>query len=267
MTTGTSETSPAQGAARDAGRVNDSQLLAPQVRIGVVGDYLPDNETHQAIAASVDHHGRLGVIADVVWMPTDLVASRGPHALDAFDALWIAPGSPYRSLEGAPAAIRHARVGDVPLLGTCGGFQHVVLEYARNMLGFADAHHAEYDPYASQLFITALSCSLVGTTMQVRLEAGSRAAEAYGATSAVERYYCNFGLNPAHEAELLEGGLAVTGRDADGEARVVELPGHPFFVATLYVPQTSSTADAPHPLVGAFLVAARARRSVGELPS
>ncbi len=143
----------------------------------------------------------------------------------------------------------------------------MVLEYARNMLGFADAYHAEYDSYASRLFITALSCSLVGTAMQVRLEAGSRAAEAYSATSAVERYYCNFGLNPAHEAELLEGGLAVTGRDADGEARVVELPGHPFFVATLYVPQTSSTADAPHPLVGAFLAAARARRKVGEVPS
>jgi hypothetical protein len=84
----------------------------------------------------------------------------------------------------------------------------------------------------------------------------------YGATSAVERYYCNFGLNPAHEAELLEGGLALTGRDADGEALVVELPGHPFFVATfLYVPQVSSTADAPHPLVGAFLAAARAPRA------
>ncbi len=75
----------------------------------------------------------------------------------------------------------------------------------------------------------------------------------------VQRYFCNFGLNPAHEAELLEGGLAVTGRDADGEARVVELPGHPFSVATLYMPQTSSTADAPHLLVGAFLAAAGAR--------
>ena len=112
-------------------------------------------------------------------------------------------GSP----RGAPTAVWRApldaigvaRRGDVPLFGTCAGFQHVVLEYARRVLGCADAAHAEYDPSASLLFITALSCSLVGTTMVVHLQPGSRAALAYGATEAVERYYCNFGLNPVHE--------------------------------------------------------------------
>jgi len=152
-------------------------------------------------------------------------------------------------------AIGVARRGNVPLFGTCGGFQHVVLEYARHVLGFADAGHAEYDASASRLFITPLSCSLVGTTMAVQLQPGSRAALAYGATEATERYYCNFGLNPMHEDELIAGGLMVTGRDANGEARVVELPHHDFFVATLFVPQTSSTPEAPHPLIGAFVAA------------
>jgi CTP synthase (UTP-ammonia lyase) len=147
----------------------------------------------------------------------------------------------------------------LPLFGTCGGFQHVVLEYARHVLGFVDAGHAEYDASASRLFITPLSCSLVGTTMAVQLEPGSRAALAYGATEATERYYCNFGLNPTHEDDLIAGGLMVTGRDANGEARVVELPHHDFFIATLFVPQTSSTPEAPHPLIGAFIAAVQTR--------
>ncbi len=234
--------------------------LPAHVRIAVVGDYQAGNETHEAIAASVDHHGCDGLVAEVTWVPTDAVAAPPESLLQGLDGLWVAPGSPYRSLEGALAAIRHARLANLPLLGTCGGFQHVVLEYARHVLAFADAHHAEYDPYASRLFITPLSCSLVGMAMEVHLEPGSRAAAAYGGTRVVERYYCNFGLNADHEAELVDGGLIVSGRDADGEARVVELPGHDFFVATLYVPQTSSSATAPHPLVGAFLAAARARR-------
>lgn len=88
-----------------------------------------------------------------------------------YDAFWCAPGSPYRSLTGALDAIRFAREERVPFIGTCGGFQHAVIEYARNVLGFADARHAEYDPYASSdLFISALSCSPFGETMRVEIE-------------------------------------------------------------------------------------------------
>lgn len=228
-------------------------------RIGVVGDFQAGFEPHEAIPVSIDHHAD-GTTVAVDWLPTDAIATPAADSLDSYDGLWIAPGSPYRSLHGALVAIRHARLGNVPLLGTCGGFQHVVLEYARNVLGFADAHHAEYDPYASRLFITSLSCSLVGKTLEVHLEPGSHAAAAQGATEVFERYYCNFGLNPDHEQELVDGGLAITGRDSDGEPRVVELPDHDFFIATLYVPQTSSTSDAPHPLIGSFLAAAEKRQ-------
>lgn len=229
-------------------------------RIGVVGDFQAGNPTHEAIATSIRHVGD-DRTAEVEWVPTDSVLMREDQLTVEFDGLWIAPGSPYRDLEGALSAISSARRDDVPLLGTCGGFQHIVLEFARSVLGFVDAHHAEYDPYASRLFVTPLSCSLAGKTMEVRLEDGSRAATAYGTTDIREEYYCNFGLNPDHEAELVEAGLAVTGRDADAEARVVELPTHRFFVGTLYVPQTSSAPGRPHPLVGAFVAAANAGSS------
>ncbi len=228
-------------------------------QIGVIGDYDPARETHVATTAAVGHAAaRLGMDADVVWIATEQVGTSGDEALDGMDGLVIAPGSPYRSLAGALIAIEHARVHDLPLLGTCGGFQHVVLEFARNVAGFDDAQHAEYDPDASSLFITPLSCSLAGRDMSVDLVEGTRAAEAYGHLTATEHYYCNFGLNPDYVESIVEAGLVVTGTDQDGEQRILELPDHRFFVATLFVPQTSSAPRSPHPLVAALVAAAAA---------
>jgi CTP synthase (UTP-ammonia lyase) len=220
--------------------------------------------------------------------------------------VWIAPGSPYQSLDGALAAIRFARERNVPLLGTCGGFQHVVLEWARNVLGIEDAAHEEYLPGTSEhphpnplpvgegarprLFISRLACSLVGQTMQVRLVPGTLAAAAYGSLEAEEQYYCNFGINPevvsaffgpgtpqrefpiglgaspSHNASTAAPAAAdstassrtlmISGVDQAGEPRVIELAGHSFFVATLYVPQMQSRPGRPHPLVSAWLNAA-----------
>jgi CTP synthase (UTP-ammonia lyase) len=239
------------------------------VRIGVIGDYQPGNETHTSTTAAVQHAAApAGVPAEVTWIGTgQLGGEDGRAALRGSDGLIIAPGSPYRSLDGALAAIEHARREGVPLLGTCGGFQHVVLEYARNVAGYDDAQHAEYDPYASTLFITPLSCSLAGQSMTVRLRPGTLAALAYGRRTATERYYCNFGLNPAYLATLTDSGLTVSGTDQDGEPRILELPAHPFFLATLFVPQTSSTPAAPHPLLVALLQAARTRAALRPAPA
>jgi len=150
-------------------------------------------------------------------------------------------------------AIRQARENGVPCLGTCGGFQHIILEYARNVLGFADAQHAEYDPYASRLFISRLACSLVGREMELRLQPDSQVARLYGMVQTRECYYCNFGVAPEAVELIKAGPLSVVGSDAEGEVRVIELPGHPFFIGTLFVPQTLSTPEKPHPLVTAFL--------------
>src|SRR5262249_31058175 len=144
-----------------------------------------------------------------------------------------------------------------PFLGTCGGFQHAVLEYARHVLGVGDAQHAEYGPSASPLFITPLSCSLVGQTMHVMIMPGSRAFQAYGRGEAQEQYYCQFGLNPVYAPALQGAGLLIVGSDADGEARIMELPAHRFFIATLFVPQITSSPAAPHPLIVAYLDEAR----------
>ena len=98
--------------------------------------------------------------------------------------------------------------------------------------------------------------------MAVELSPGSRAAQLYERTETRERYYCNFGLNPEHQQLLHDGGLRVVGVDGEGEARVLELPDRRFFVATLFVPQLSSSPESPHPLITAYLRAAtRAGRS------
>ena len=236
--------------------------MARRISVGVIGDFDPGFPPHPATNAGLEHAAStLGVGVDVRWRGTEALADADLAATLVEDALWCAPGSPYRSLDGALRAVRFARERDVPLLGTCGGFQHIVLEFARNVLGFADAQHAEYDPYASELFVTELACSLAGKEMTVSLAPGSRAAGFYGRAETTERYYCNFGLNPDHQRRLDEGGLRVVGVDQDGEARVLELPDRRFFVATLFVPQLNSAPGAPHPLSVALLRAAMARAS------
>jgi CTP synthase (UTP-ammonia lyase) len=223
----------------------------------VIGDYDPTLAPHPATAAALEHAAAaLGVAVEIRWHGTEALLDAELERELAHDGLWCAPGSPYRSLDGALRAVRFAREQDLPLLGTCGGFQHVVIEYARNVLGFADAQHAEYDPYASNLFISELTCSLAGQTMAVSLLADSLTARSYGATEATELYYCNFGLNPEHQQLLDDGGLRVVGVDQDGEARVLEHPNHRFYVATLFVPQSSSSPGSPHPLISAYLRAA-----------
>jgi CTP synthase (UTP-ammonia lyase) len=219
--------------------------------VALLGDFTPSSEPHIATNAAIAHsRSALGVDVKAEWVATDAIS---PALFSRFAAVWIAPGSPYRDMQKVLWAIQHAREHRVPCLGTCGGFQHMVLEYARNVLGFRDAQHAEYDPTASPLFISKLECSLVGREMKLGFARGSKVADIYGAASATERYYCNFGVNSEYVELLKSGSLRVTGSDSEGEVRVIELPNHPFFIGTLYVPQSLSTPTAPHPLVSAFL--------------
>ena len=163
--------------------------------------------------------------------------------------------------------IRAVRESGKPFIGTCGGFQHAVVEYARNVLGFSDATHAEYDPDAPNLLITPLSCSLAGNMEVVEFSSGSKVRGFYAEPEAEEEYLCNFGLASRSRGLLEERGLRVSGVDRYGEARVVELPGHDFYVATLFVPQMRSAAGNPHPLVTMFLRAVLDARSRRESPS
>src|SRR5207253_2349229 len=136
------------------------------------------------------------------------------------------PGSPYASMHGALGAIRAAREGNIPFLGTCGGFQHALIEYVRTARGRADADHAESNPDAAFPLIAPLSCPLRGVHGTVRFTPGSRLAAIYGREEATEEYFCDYGVNPPFESLLEGGALRITARDAENAARAVELDGH-----------------------------------------
>ena len=123
-------------------------------------------------------------------------------------------------------------------------------------MGIRDAEHEETAPQASHLVITKLVCSLAGKTGVVRLVPGTLAHQQYGKEETMEQFRCNYGLNPEYQEIVRRGELRVSGTGPDGEARIVELPDHRFFIATLFVPQLSSTLERPHPLIVGFLRAA-----------
>ena len=221
--------------------------------IALIGEYTPTFAPHALTNAAIGHaNAALGLEINYAWISTADIHS---SLLERYAGIWIAPGSPYQDMNKTLEAIRHAREHGIPCFGTCGGFQHMILEYARSVLDFKDAQHAEYDPYASNLFISQLSCSLAGRTMELTFKPNSRVAAIYGGTTATEQYYCNFGINPDYIEALKQGPMHISGADVEGEIRVIEWPDHPFFIGTLFVPQARSTAQQPHPLVAAFLSA------------
>ena len=126
-----------------------------------------------------------------------------------------------------------------------------------------DAEHEETAPGAPSLIVARLACSLVGTTESIHVSPHTIAHRAYGRDDATEQFRCNYGLSPHYLPYFSNGPLQVTGTDEAGEARIVELASHPFFVATLFLPQLLSRPGAPHPLVLAYLGAARAFRDRG----
>ena len=227
-----------------------------RVRAGVIGDDHPDVQGYAAIRDALHHAADLLAIeVEADWLPTAALGDVETE-LGAYDALWCGPWGPYRNTDAALRAIRLARERGVPFLGTCAGFQHAVIEYARSVLGLAEADHAESNPAAPAPVIAPLPYPLVERTAAVVLNPASRTAEIYRRTTVAEWYRCRFGLNPEYLPALHRSGLRVTGVDELGAATVLEFPGHPFFVATLFLPERSSRAGAPHPLVTAYLTAA-----------
>jgi len=126
------------------------------------------------------------------------------------------------------------------------------------VIGLQEAEHEESAPEASQLVISKLVCSLVGSTETVTITPGTQTHRIYGQTEAREQFACNYGLNPAYQEQIIRGDLKIAGVGPEGEVRVVELTAHPFFIGTLYLPQVSSTPESPHPLLLAYLEAAQA---------
>jgi CTP synthase (UTP-ammonia lyase) len=241
-------------------------ITAP--RIAIVGDHVPTMDTHRAIDEALRHVTAAHHLSvEWSWVGTTQVAAAPDAMLSGVDGVWLAPGSPYASMDGALDSVRFVRERGVPFLGVCGGFQHALIEYARNVAGITGADHAESTPGAPVALIAPLACSMIGKSGSIFLDPTCRTAAIYGRWRVVEQYHCQYGLNPDFRAALESAGLHVVGEDDHADARVVELPGHPFFIATLFQPQLTSTAESPAPLVRGFVDAAahfRAARNGAE---
>jgi CTP synthase (UTP-ammonia lyase) len=224
--------------------------------IALVGDYSEKVTAHRAIPVALSlARERLG--ADVAW---EWVATRSlddaPRDLAAFSGVWLVPASPYENTQGALDAVRFARESGRPFLGTCGGFQHALIEFARNVAALPDAGHAETDPNGPTLVVSRLSCSLVEKTASVQFTPGSLLGNAYGAASTAGEYRCNYGINAAYRSALESAGMTFTAWDEAGEIRGAEIPSHPFFAGVLFQPERTALKGEVSPLVLAFVKAA-----------
>jgi len=228
--------------------------------IALVGDYSPEVVAHQAIPRALELAGRdVGARVAWAWVHTRGVRD-APRDLAKFAGIWVVPASPYENMAGALAAIRWARETKKPFLGTCGGFQHALIEFARNVAGLGAAGHAESNPDGDTLVVTRLGCSLMEKSGDVQFTPGSRLQQIYGRPVADERYRCNYGLNPAYAAALEKAGMQFTAHDANGEIRGAELPAalHPFFLGTLFQPERAALRGETPPLARAFVAAVTA---------
>lgn len=233
------------------------------VRVALIGDYNPEVTAHRAIPQALELAGRARRCrVEAMWCHTASL-SDVPAQLADFDGEWCVPASPYASMTAALRAIQYARETPLPFLGTCGGFQHAIVEYARNVRGMADADHGETNPEAAQAVISPLSCSLVETTQQITTVEGSHMRTAYGAEKICEQYRCRYGLNAQFQSAIFDDDLWPTAFDENGEIRAVELRSRPFFVATLFQPERRALNGEAPPLATAFvdamLAAARQR--------
>lgn len=225
------------------------------LRIALVGDFNATVVAHQAIPVALALAAALqNREVEPVWVHTSSI-SNATAQFAYFDGIWCVPASPYANMDGALAAIRYARQEGRPFLGTCGGFQHALIEYARNVCGMPEAEHAETDPDAALRLITPLACSLVEQREEILLTGGSRFFRAYGQSVTTEGYHCRYGLNREYESPIFRDGLRATAHDRHGEVRGVELAGHPFFVAALFQPERRALRGEVPPLVAAFVSA------------
>ncbi|MEM9603526.1 MAG: hypothetical protein AAGA11_11730 [Pseudomonadota bacterium] len=216
----------------------------------VVGDYNAEITAHVAIDASLTALGeRVAGALSHRWVHTS-TAER--EDFGAADGIWCTPASPYASEAGAMRAIAHARTSATPFLGTCGGYQYAVLEYARRVLGLKDADNTEVNPDTPTPVINGLQCALVEVQGRVNLLPDSQAAALAGDTAVQAAYHCSYGVNRAYLSAFVDSELRFTGFDGDGDPRVFEHAMHPFFIGTAFQPERAALSGPPHALVMAF---------------
>lgn len=225
-----------------------------KIKVGLIGDFNPEVTAHKAIPLALKISSKkMGAEINPVWLSTDSI--RNEESLNGLDGLWCVPGSPYKNMEGALTGIKYARESKIPFLGTCGGFQHAVIEYFRNVLQMK-ADHGEINPDSASPVISQLSCSLVEKNGEIFFKEGTLTAKFYNKLFAEETYHCSYGFNSAYINLLRKSNLIISGKDEAGEVRVLELKDHPFFILTLFQPERSGLKGKEHPLIKAFVEAA-----------
>ncbi|QBD76042.1 hypothetical protein EPA93_08490 [Ktedonosporobacter rubrisoli] len=228
------------------------------LQLALIGEFKPDVTAHIAIPRALELAANAaGYQLEFDWLPTTQLEREAEQQLASYQAVWFVPNTPYVSMAGALNGIKYARERGVPALGTCGGCQYMLIEYARNKLGMLDADHAENNPEASIQLITPLACTRTEVITNCLLVPDSRVATIYGASEITEQYgTCNYGPNAKFWPALEQGGMHISGVDSEGEARIIELSEHPFFIGTLFQPERSALKQLVHPLIKAWLQAA-----------
>jgi CTP synthase len=239
------------------------------VRIGLVGKYVELKDSYKSIAEALDHAGALlEAHIDVDWIHSETVtAENAATRLAGLHGILVAPGFGSRGIDGKLVAIRHARTEGIPFFGICLGMQCAVIEFARNVLGLTDAHSTEIKEYTTHPVIDLMaeqkSITNMGGTMRLgeypcSLQEGSKAHAAYGQQKEVgERHRHRYEFNNAYLADFESAGMVATGINPDnGLVEIVEVPNHPYFVASQFHPEYASTVLNPHPLFVSFVQAA-----------
>lgn len=197
---------------------------------------------------------------EIRWVPT---VGAG---IEAFDGLWVLPGTPYRDAQAVYEAIRFAREEGMPILGTCGGFQHMAVEFARNVAGIPGAGHAESDADSEAVVVGPLACGLVGEERTVTAVPGTYLAALCGTEPFTGFHWCSYGLAGGYTDRLGAAGLVIGAFAPDAGVEAFELPDHPFYLATLFQPQVGSSERTElHPLLAGLVEASR-RRSTRARP-
>ncbi len=249
------------------------------VKIAVVGKYVNLRDAYLSVMEALKHGGfSHGVDVQIEWVASDdLGGSATEAALADADGILIPGGFGVRGVEGKVAAIRYAREHAVPFLGICLGLQCAVIEFARNVCGLEGANSSEFEPTTphpvidllpEQKNVTDLGASMRLGSWPAHLVDGTRAAAAYGEEVVYERHRHRWEVNPAYHQALRDGGMIFSGMDITGRlVEIVELPDHPFFVASQFHPELRSRPTDPHPLFRDLVGAAQAfRHARSEMP-
>ncbi len=250
--------------------VRRAMAATKPVRIGIVGKYVDLPDAYLSVVEALRH----GAAAEdrkleIRWIPSDeLTGMLAESYLQDVDGIVVPGGFGPRGVEGKIAAIRYARERGLPFLGLCLGLQCAVIEFARDVLGFVDANSTEFDPTTSHPVIDLMESQHgvedKGGTMRLglypaKLVEGSIVRSLYGRELIYERHRHRWEVNNRYRRELEEAGMRLSGLAPDDSlVEFIEIPDHPYFVATQAHPEFKSRPDDPHPLFQA-LVAAAAR--------